>query len=511
MKQYNYLLTLIISILIVAPIEAKKKKYPNGDYYEGEWKKGAPHGIGTMKYVNGDVYIGNWELGEKNGHGIQKYINGDTYDGNWDKGVKSGRGIMKYANKNVYEGNWISGIISGQGTMKYFNGGKYEGNWMLGERSGLGKMKYVDGSIYNGIWENDEINGKGRWDYPNGKYEEGIWENGVLMSGKVDVNLYYDGKYHFDEYFIGEVENGEFYNGKILGTYKNIYYNGILKNGKFYDGFSKKVTTLGLTQVFYSESIQTKASIQSVDGWCYDGKVKDDMPYGAGTIVKDKHRIEITCIQDKYNGILYFEDGTQKIESIPSSTNPTAFNNWVVSAFKTINRTNRIKRIQHQREMKERKEKAEAIVKAHEEEINRSRIVAQIPYYIWEAEEIRSTYENNPVRFRSLVQNKYVIIGGTITDIDEFSNFEYSPIWKDWIEYKYYIVRLSGGVYFESRNANFISGLSKGQELLFVSSYTDKQSFNRPLFNISMYADSTHGIIKLLMENGITLSNLVKR
>ena len=52
MKQFIFLLPLICALLVVGPIEAKKKKYPNGDYYEGEWKKGAPHGIGTMKYAD---------------------------------------------------------------------------------------------------------------------------------------------------------------------------------------------------------------------------------------------------------------------------------------------------------------------------------------------------------------------------------------------------------------------------------------------------------------------------
>lgn len=489
MKSFIYILPLICALLVPGTIEAKKKKYPNGDYYEGEWKKGAPHGIGIMKYAKGGVYEGNWEFGKRNG-----------------------QGTMKYANGNVYEGNWLLGEMNGQGIMVYsFGLGTYEGNWMLGKRKGIGIMKFSDGRTYNGHWDMDHFYGQGKMTYENGKFEEGEWKYGILIDGTADVNLRHDGKYHIEEYFKGEVKNGEYYNGEILGTYKNTYYDGILKNGKIYNGFNKKETTFGPAQIFYSEGIQTKANIKSADGWVYDGEIKDDIPYGDGVIVKDKYKIKTVYASNKYNGTLYFEDGTQKTEEIPSPTDSTAFKNWIVSAFKEIDRVNRLRKIQYERELKEKIENAEAKMKAREAELNRSKMTDQIAYYIWEATDIRSVYENNPARFRTLTQNKYVIIGGTIAEIDESRNVEYSQLWQDWVEYKYYTIRLSGGVYFESRDAEFVSNLNRGQELLFVCSYTDKQSFNRPLFDLRMYDGSTQGIIKLMVEDGISLSKLVKR
>ena len=41
MNKFLFLLPLILALLVSGTVDAKKKKYPNGDYYEGEWKKDA--------------------------------------------------------------------------------------------------------------------------------------------------------------------------------------------------------------------------------------------------------------------------------------------------------------------------------------------------------------------------------------------------------------------------------------------------------------------------------------
>lgn len=472
MKQFFYLLPLICALLVVGPIEAKKKKYPNGDYYEGEWKKGAPHGFGTMKYADGSVYEGSWELGKRNGQGTMKYTNGDVYIGNWILGDKNGHGILKYRNGDTYDGNWVKGMRSGRGTMKYANKNVYEGNWVSGMINGHGTMKYTNGSVYVGMWQNGKKNGKGS-----------MSTNG----------------------FNPCVETGEW------------------RNDKLYDGKAIKETQLGQAITEYKVGLGKTFLKNKNDGWEFKGQISDDYQPLAGNITKGNHKIFVN--NHSGNAILYFEDGTQETKEFPSPTDPTALKNWIVSAFKEIDRVNRLRKIQHEREMKEKvekkteaEEKQRAIHMArHEENVRQQRIkdnktwAQQLPYYIWEATDIRSAYENNPAKFKALTQNKYVIIGGTIAEIDESKNFEYSRLLQDWIEYKYYTIRLSGGVYFESRNAEFISNLNRGQELLFVCSYTDKQSFNRPLFDLRMYAGSTQGITKLMLDNGISLSKLVKR
>ena len=81
MQKILFLLPLILALLVSGTVEAKKKKYPNGDYYEGEWKKGQPDGFGKMIYANGNVYEGNWENGLPNGEGKMTYKGGGIYEG----------------------------------------------------------------------------------------------------------------------------------------------------------------------------------------------------------------------------------------------------------------------------------------------------------------------------------------------------------------------------------------------------------------------------------------------
>ena len=88
---------LILALLISGTVEAKKKKYPNGDYYEGKWKKGNPHGFGTMIYSNGDTYTGYWVYGIKEGQGSMTYKDDDfllKYVGEWVSNKPNGKGIM---------------------------------------------------------------------------------------------------------------------------------------------------------------------------------------------------------------------------------------------------------------------------------------------------------------------------------------------------------------------------------------------------------------------------------
>lgn len=70
MNKLSYVLLMIVALFVVNSTEAKKKKYPNGDYYEGKWKKKSPHGFGTMTYANGDVYSGNWVYGSREGKAL---------------------------------------------------------------------------------------------------------------------------------------------------------------------------------------------------------------------------------------------------------------------------------------------------------------------------------------------------------------------------------------------------------------------------------------------------------
>ena len=66
--------------------------------YEGQWKKGEKHGMGTYYYAYGDKYHGEWVNGEKSGRGTLTYSNGAKYEGQWKNNMAHGKGIFSYTN-----------------------------------------------------------------------------------------------------------------------------------------------------------------------------------------------------------------------------------------------------------------------------------------------------------------------------------------------------------------------------------------------------------------------------
>jgi hypothetical protein len=48
------------------------------DSYEGQFRKGLPHGYGTYIWANGDVYEGRWRNGKRHGKGTFTSIQNDV-------------------------------------------------------------------------------------------------------------------------------------------------------------------------------------------------------------------------------------------------------------------------------------------------------------------------------------------------------------------------------------------------------------------------------------------------
>ena len=68
------------------------KQYEDGGVYEGTFKDGRQHGIGTYTLPSGYEYTGAWLDGEVEGQGIAKFEDGSVYEGTFSRGKPSGRG-----------------------------------------------------------------------------------------------------------------------------------------------------------------------------------------------------------------------------------------------------------------------------------------------------------------------------------------------------------------------------------------------------------------------------------
>lgn len=156
--------------------------------YEGEWKKGNPHGEGRQHTPNG-VFAGSFEDGdlipdgEKDGLEERKGENSPNktaskvigYRGEKnEKGEKHGKGIMHYSNGDVYIGEWKNNKKDGIGVYSYASGDKYEGEYRYGIRHGQGSYYFkATNEQYTGQYEDGKMSGNGRFVYTNGSVYEG--------------------------------------------------------------------------------------------------------------------------------------------------------------------------------------------------------------------------------------------------------------------------------------------------------------------------------------------------
>ena len=62
---------------VIFPRQNSKKSY------QGEWKDGKMHGIGTFKWRDDSEYEGSYVNGQKEGYGKYLWPDGSTYEGNW--------------------------------------------------------------------------------------------------------------------------------------------------------------------------------------------------------------------------------------------------------------------------------------------------------------------------------------------------------------------------------------------------------------------------------------------
>ena len=160
-----------------------KIKFENGEYYEGDFKKGEMTGEGTFKFSDNTIYNGRLENGFFNGKGKMKWENGIEYNGGFVDSALCGNGkIINNVQKEKYEGNFDKNEFHGYGTYYFNNGDEYEGNFEYGIKRGKGiyRKNDKDKIIFEGIWNDDLPNGNGTIKFLGHKLK-GFWRNGIFI------------------------------------------------------------------------------------------------------------------------------------------------------------------------------------------------------------------------------------------------------------------------------------------------------------------------------------------
>ncbi|KAH8319185.1 hypothetical protein KR067_012907 [Drosophila pandora] len=136
---------------------------PNGDQYDGNYRKGRRHGIGLYVFRDGSRYYGQYRCGKRCGRGIFIYPDGSVYEGNWRKHLKHGKGRYNYDNGDTYSGDWFKGQRHGVGIYTFNSGTdgcclsvRLKSTWNTNVRSGPFEL-YIGNddkcTILHGTWD----------------------------------------------------------------------------------------------------------------------------------------------------------------------------------------------------------------------------------------------------------------------------------------------------------------------------------------------------------------------
>ena len=286
-----------------------KNIYDNGDYYEGEWKKGLRNGKGKLFNKIGKLlYEGDWINDKQEGSGKSFFDNGDYYIGQFKNSKKNGKVKLFKKNGNLlYEGIFREDKL--EKIEKFiFENGNYWSDIKSRENysNGKGKLYNKDGFLlYEGDFVDFKFEGNGRYNYLNGEYYIGNWKNN-LRNGKGSIydknaNLKYDGEwvndiididgkivYEDGSYYIGTIKKGKKHGrGQLFSKNNKIKYDGNWVDDQFKRG------------VMISEN-----------GESYSGDYLNNLPNGKGKIyLNDKVLYTGDFIQGKFEGFgMYYND-----------------------------------------------------------------------------------------------------------------------------------------------------------------------------------------------------------
>ncbi|KAF1371961.1 hypothetical protein PFLUV_G00276500 [Perca fluviatilis] len=173
---------------------APNKTLNKADHYQGHWKDGKMHGVGTYRYASGEVYDGFFQDSMRHGHGVLRSGKLNTsspsvFIGQWLQDKKTGYGVFDDITKGEkYMGMWQDHLRQGTGVVVTQFGLYYEGAFKDNKMMGTGILLSEDDTTYEGEFSDDwTLNGKGVLTMANGDYLEGSfngeWGSGLKVAG----------------------------------------------------------------------------------------------------------------------------------------------------------------------------------------------------------------------------------------------------------------------------------------------------------------------------------------
>lgn len=134
------------------------------------------HGEGSLFYNSGNVYKGQWKNGAPDGVGEKQYSNGDSFVGLWSQGKRQGRGSYLYNEGHIFEGIYVDDKPNGYGILTTIQGDRYSGWWRNGLKEGTGVEILHEGQMLVGTWKNGLKEGPGKLLLPGAKKPVfGMW------------------------------------------------------------------------------------------------------------------------------------------------------------------------------------------------------------------------------------------------------------------------------------------------------------------------------------------------
>ena len=214
---------------------------PNEQEYEGDLRYGVPHGTGTM-HIGDDLFEGEWRAGKMHGFGIVRMQEGE-YEGNFFEGLYHDEG--KWSDEHgVYIGKFKEGQKHGHGVEETADG-TFEGNFDRGMRHGYGTFRYNETEYYQGSWKRNEYHGSGLLVTEDFEYD-GQWVDGrkegprghIRFSNGIEyVGGWIDDKFHEQGRLripgLGEYQ-GKFNEGNKVGTGRFTFYDGSVYVGEWH-------------------------------------------------------------------------------------------------------------------------------------------------------------------------------------------------------------------------------------------------------------------------------------